>query len=63
MVESTRTSMTRESNPTVLLADDQTDVREALRLLLKSEGIASVGMDGPAGGAGGRAPCATSIAR
>ena len=40
--------MTRESNPTVLLADDQADVREALRLLLKSEGIASVGVDGPA---------------
>ncbi|NMW25355.1 sigma-54-dependent Fis family transcriptional regulator, partial [Rhodanobacter denitrificans] len=40
--------MTRESNPTVLLADDQADVREALRLLLKSEGIASVGVGGPA---------------
>ncbi|WP_449423547.1 hypothetical protein [Rhodanobacter lindaniclasticus] len=34
--------------PTILLADDQADVREALRLLLKSEGIASVGVDGPA---------------
>lgn len=41
--------MTRESNYTVLLADDQPDVREALRLLLKSAGIASVGTDGPAG--------------
>ncbi|WP_236886407.1 sigma-54-dependent transcriptional regulator [Dyella thiooxydans] len=41
--------MARESNPTVLLADDQADVREALRLLLKSEGIASTGVDGPAG--------------
>ena len=41
--------MTREANPVVLLADDQPDVREALRLLLKSEGIASVGTDGPAG--------------
>ncbi len=41
--------MTRESNSTVLVADDQDDVREALRLLLKSEGIASVGTDGPAG--------------
>lgn len=41
--------MTREPTPTVLLADDQPDVREALRLLLKSEGIASVGTDGPAG--------------
>ena len=40
--------MTRESNPTVLLADDQADVREALRLLLKSEGIASVGVADPA---------------
>ncbi|MGC1547415.1 MAG: sigma-54 dependent transcriptional regulator [Rhodanobacter sp.] len=40
--------MTRESNPTVLLADDQPDVREALRLLLKSEGIASVGVADPA---------------
>ena len=41
--------VTRESNPTVLLADDQDDVREALRLLLKSAGIASAGTDGPAG--------------
>ncbi len=41
--------MTAESNSTVLLADDQADVRAALRLLLKSEGIASVGTDGPAG--------------
>ncbi|WP_241762679.1 sigma-54-dependent transcriptional regulator [Dyella ginsengisoli] len=41
--------MARESNPTVLLADDQADVREALRLLLKSEGVASTGVDGPAG--------------
>ena len=38
-----------ESKPVVLLADDQSDVREALRLLLKSEGIASVGTDGPVG--------------
>jgi DNA-binding NtrC family response regulator len=42
-------SMAREANPTILLADDQADVREALRLLLKSEGIASAGADGPAG--------------
>nr|WP_256489010.1 sigma-54 dependent transcriptional regulator [Dyella lutea] len=42
-------SVARETNPTVLLADDQADVREALRLLLKSEGIASTGVDGPAG--------------
>lgn len=40
--------MTRETITTVLLADDQADVREALRLLLKSEAIASVGVDGPA---------------
>ncbi|WP_430387731.1 sigma-54-dependent transcriptional regulator [Dyella sp. 20L07] len=40
--------MARESTPTVLLADDQADVREALRLLLKSEGIASVGVGDPA---------------
>ncbi|MGB3380715.1 MAG: response regulator, partial [Rhodanobacter sp.] len=39
--------MTRETHPLVLLVDDQADVREALRLLLKSEGIASVGVDGP----------------
>ncbi len=39
--------MTRETIPTVLLADDQSDVREALRLLLKSEGIASVGVPDP----------------
>lgn len=41
--------MTAKPAPTVLLADDQADVREALRLLLKSEGIASMGTDGPAG--------------
>jgi DNA-binding NtrC family response regulator len=40
--------MAASATPTVLLADDQSDVREALRLLLKSEGIASVGADGPA---------------
>ena len=40
--------MARESNPTILIADDQADVREALRLLLKAEGIASVGVAGPA---------------
>ena len=34
-------------DPTVLLADDQADVREALRLLLKSDGVASVAADGP----------------
>jgi DNA-binding NtrC family response regulator len=40
--------MTRESKPTILLVDDQADVREALRLLLKSEGLTSMGVDGPA---------------
>lgn len=40
--------MARESNPTVLIADDQGDVREALRMLLKSEGVASVGKDAAA---------------
>ncbi len=40
--------MPKDFNPAVLLADDQPDVREALRLLLKSEGVASVGVDGPA---------------
>ncbi|WEN16123.1 sigma-54 dependent transcriptional regulator [Rhodanobacter sp. AS-Z3] len=40
--------MVSQSHPTVLLVDDQADVREALRLLLKSEGIASIGVDGPA---------------
>ncbi|MGH8158429.1 MAG: sigma-54-dependent transcriptional regulator [Rhodanobacter sp.] len=40
--------MARETNPVVLLADDQADVREALRLLLKSEGIASIGVADPA---------------
>jgi DNA-binding NtrC family response regulator len=40
--------MTRETQPTVLLVDDQADVREALRMLLKSEGIASAGANGPA---------------
>jgi len=41
-------TMARESTPTILLADDQDDVREALRLLLKAEGIASVGVADPA---------------
>ncbi|WP_225737453.1 sigma-54-dependent transcriptional regulator [Dyella acidiphila] len=40
--------MARESIPTVLVADDQADVREALRLLLKSEGVACVGAASPA---------------
>src|SRR5690349_5507757 len=40
--------MTVKPDPTVLLADDQADVREALRMLLKSDGLASVATDGPA---------------
>jgi DNA-binding NtrC family response regulator len=35
-------------SPTVLIADDQRDIREALRLLLKAEGIGCVAVDGPA---------------
>ena len=34
-------------NPTVLVADDQADVRETLRLLLKSANLASVCVDDP----------------
>jgi DNA-binding NtrC family response regulator len=34
--------------PNILIADDQRDVREALRLLLKSEGWACTPVDGPA---------------
>ncbi|HEY8586153.1 MAG TPA: sigma-54 dependent transcriptional regulator [Rhodanobacter sp.] len=40
--------MTTGSTPNVLLVDDQGDVREALRLLLKSERIVSLAADGPA---------------
>ncbi len=36
------------NTPTILIADDQRDIREALRLLLKAEGIGSVIVDGPA---------------
>lgn len=35
------------SQPTLLIADDQRDIREALRLLLKAEGIGCVTVDGP----------------
>jgi DNA-binding NtrC family response regulator len=38
--------MSRQS-PCILIADDQRDVREALRLLLKSEGYAAETFDGP----------------
>src|SRR6185503_12359605 len=40
--------MSADTKPMVLLGDDQADVREALRLLLKAEGIASVGVADPA---------------
>ncbi|MDN5924426.1 MAG: response regulator, partial [Xanthomonadales bacterium] len=40
--------MNKSSKSTVLIADDQADVREALRLLLKSEGMACVAVDDPA---------------
>ncbi|KRE88816.1 two-component system response regulator [Frateuria sp. Soil773] len=40
--------MASDTRPTILIADDQADVREALRLLLKSEGIAGVGVADPA---------------
>jgi DNA-binding NtrC family response regulator len=40
--------MKRPTNPCVLVADDQADVREALRMLLKAEGMGAVGVDGPA---------------
>ncbi|MBN8482676.1 MAG: sigma-54-dependent Fis family transcriptional regulator [Xanthomonadales bacterium] len=36
------------ATPNILIADDQRDVREALRLLLKSEGWACTPVDGPA---------------
>ncbi len=40
--------MVRKTSPTILIADDQADVREALRMMLKSEGLASVGVPSPA---------------
>lgn len=36
------------TRPALLIADDQRDIREALRLLLKAEGIGCVAVDGPA---------------
>ncbi|MGA7297684.1 MAG: sigma-54 dependent transcriptional regulator, partial [Rhodanobacteraceae bacterium] len=39
--------MVRNTSPTILIADDQADVREALRMMLKSEGLASVGVEAP----------------
>jgi len=40
--------MAVDSRSTILIADDQADVREALRLLLKAEGLASVAVADPA---------------
>jgi len=40
--------MAADSRPTILIADDQADVREALRLLLKAEGLAGVTVADPA---------------
>lgn len=37
-----------DARATILVADDQADVREALRLLLKAEGMACVAVDSPA---------------
>lgn len=39
--------MSAGNQPEVLIAEDQADVREALRLLLKAEGMASVAVDSP----------------
>lgn len=40
--------MAIQDKPNILIADDQHDVREALRLLLKSEGWSCTPVDGPA---------------
>lgn len=40
--------MAAETKPTILVVDDQADVREALRLLLKAEDMTSVGVADPA---------------
>jgi DNA-binding NtrC family response regulator len=39
--------MPPRERPCILIADDQRDVREALRLLFKAEGIDATGVDGP----------------
>ncbi len=46
--EPERPSRSSASVPRVLLADDQSDVREALRLLLKTEGYTTESASGPA---------------
>ena len=40
--------MAAADKPHILIADDQRDVREALRLLLKSEGWNCTAVEGPA---------------
>ena len=44
-----RSSTPKTAEPRVLIADDQPDVREALKLLLKSEGYATESASSPAG--------------
>ena len=39
--------MSNPARPSILIVDDQRDVREALRLLLKAEGVDSTAADGP----------------
>ncbi|GAA0719684.1 sigma-54 dependent transcriptional regulator [Dokdonella soli] len=39
--------MSAKERPCILIADDQRDVREALRLLFKAEGIDATSVDGP----------------
>ncbi|MEO7324069.1 MAG: response regulator, partial [Dokdonella sp.] len=39
--------MPPRERPSILIADDQRDVREALRLLFKAEGIDAICVDGP----------------
>ena len=39
--------MPNAARPNILIADDQRDVREALRLLLKAESVDSAAADGP----------------
>jgi DNA-binding NtrC family response regulator len=43
------TSPSTDDTPSVLIADDQADVLEALRLLLKNEGFETHGVNSPAG--------------
>ena len=45
----------RVEHARVLIADDQSDVREALRLLLKAEGYVTEAVSSPAAATGSRA--------